>query len=182
MIDWTNSVPDSTKGHALPIRRTPASKPLDGIVTSYDLIGCFTHYWRGSTHPCQGQTCEACAEGQAYRWHAYMTAVDFHTNLHFIFECTAISAEFFTAFRDKYHSLRGCHFRATRWNSRPNGRILVRTKMADMAERTLPEPPDLKKCMAILWSLPTDDVETPYFDRQTNMKVVTTKPQDEDAA
>lgn len=172
MIDWSNQVPENSKGNALPIRRTPAGKPMEAIVTSFDLIGCFTHFWKGSTHPCQGEKCEACAEGQPYRWHAYMTAVDFFTNLHMIFECTAISAEFFTAFRERYASLRGCHFKATRWNSRPNGRILITTRMANLDERTLPEPPDLKKAMAILWSLPADDVQTPYFDRQTKMPII----------
>ncbi len=173
MIDWSNEVPEQSKGNSLPIRRTPTGKPLEAIVTSFDLIGCFTHYWRGSTNPCHGENCEPCGEGLPYRWHAYMTAVDFHSNMHMIFECTAISAEFFTAFRDKYHSLRGCHFKATRWNSRPNGRILITTRMADLAERTIPEAPDLKKAMAILWSVPAGDVKTPYYDRQTKMAVIT---------
>lgn len=172
MLDWTNQVPDNPRGNALPIRRTPANKLLEAIVTSYDLIGCYTHFWHGSTSPCTGRECRACQEGLPYRWHAYQTAVDFYTNLHMIFECTAMAAEFFTAFRDKYQSLRGCHFKATRWNSRPNGRILIRTMMADLAERTIPEAPDLKKSMAILWSLPADDVQTPYYDAQTRMQTI----------
>lgn len=172
MVDWSNEVPDSPKGNALPIRRTPAGKPMEAIITSYDLIGCFTHFYKGSTHPCEGEGCKAHAEGIPYRWHAYTTAVDFFTNLHFIFECTAISAEFLTAFREKFCTLRGCHFKATRWGGRPNGRILIRTKMADLAERALPEPPDLKKCMARLWSLSDDDVETPTYDPQTKMRVI----------
>jgi len=174
MIDWSNQVPKNPRGPALPIRRTPAGKRLEAIVTSFDLIGCFTHFYKGSTHPCTGDDCEAHAEGIPFRWHAYLTCVDFHTNLHMIFECTAISAEFFTAFREHYCSLRGCHFTATRWNARPNGRILIRTQMADLGERTLPEPPDLKKAMAILWSLPADDVQTEFYDRQTKMQTITT--------
>lgn len=173
MIDWSNDVPESSKGQALPIRRTPAGKPLEAIVTSFDLIGCYTHYWHGSTHPCQGDNCDPCLDGMPYRWHAYMSCVDFFTNLHMIFECTGMSAEFFTAFRDKYASLRGCHFKATRWNSRPNGRILIRCKMADLTERTIPEPPDLKKAMAILWSVKADHVQTPYFDPARKMPVIT---------
>lgn len=175
MPKWSNEIPESPRGPALPIRRTPAGKPMEAIVTSFDLIGCFTHFYKGQTVPCEGEDCPAHLEGIPFRWHAYMTAVDYHNNLHFIFECTAISAEFFTAFRSQYMSLRGCHFKATRWNNRPNGRILVRTKMADLAERTLPDPPDLQKAMAILWSLPIDDVSTPTFDPQTQMPVITTK-------
>jgi hypothetical protein len=88
-----------------------------------------------------------------------MTAVDAFTNLHFIFEVTALACEFLTAYRDHHGSLRGCHFKAKRWNNRPNGRILIQTKPADLNERQIPQPPDLKKCMAILWSLPEADVD-----------------------
>lgn len=179
MPNWSNKIPESPHGPALPIRRTPANKPMEAIITSHDLIGCFTHFWKGSTHPCEGENCGACQEGIPYRWHAYTSAVDCFTNLHFIFECTAMSAEYLTAHRDKFASLRGCHFKAIRWNNRPNGRILIRTKMADLAERQLPDSPDLKRCMAIIWSLPIDEVQTPFKDPQTNMPTVapTKKPE-----
>lgn len=178
MPDWSNQIPDDPRGQSLPIMRTPGHKPLEAIITSHDLIGCFTHFWKGSTHPCEGENCEACQDGTRYLWHAYTSAVDCFTNLHFIFECTAKSAEYLTAHRDKYASLRGCLFKAVRWHNRPNGRILIQTKMADLAERQLPDPPDLKKCMAIIWNIPTDDVQTPTYDQQTKMKTIaaTKKP------
>lgn len=174
MPKWSNEIPDDPRGPALPIRRTPARKPMEAIVTSFDLIGCFTHFYKGQTVPCEGEDCPAHQEGIPFRWHAYVTACDFFTHMHFIFECTAISAEFFTAFRDKYMSLRGCHFKATRWNNRPNGRILIRTQMADLDKLALPEPVDLKKCMAILWNLPMDDVDTDFYDQQTRMRIAGT--------
>ena len=159
MPNWSHDVPEQPRGQALPIRRTPAARPIEAIVTSPDLIGCYTHFFKGSTTPCAGSECEACQNGTSYRWHAYMTALDVFTNLHFIFECTALAAEFFTTYRDKQATLRGCHFKAKRWNNRPNGRILIQVKPADLGERQLPQPPDLKKCMAILWSLPEAEVE-----------------------
>jgi len=177
MPDWTSTVPEQPRGHALPIRRTPSSKPMEAIITSPDLIGTYTHFYKGSTSPCTGKDCEACMNGTPYRWHAYMTCVDVFTNLHFIFEVTALAAEFFTAYRDHHCTLRGCHFKSKRWNSRPNGRILIQTKPADLGERQLPNPPDLKKCMAILWSLPTDSVEDGIINPETRTQTVTAKPQ-----
>lgn len=158
MLNWSRDVPKDPRGNALPIRRTPASRPLQAIVTSPDLIGCYTHFHKGQTVPCTSPDCEACKEGLPFRWHAYMTAVDVFNHLHFIFEVTAIAAKTFTDYRDKHATIRGCQFIAKRWNNRPNGRILIQTKPADLGETLIPEPPDLKKAMAILWSLPADDV------------------------
>lgn len=169
MPKWTNDVPDQPRGHGLPIRRTPSTKPLEAIVSSDDLIGCYTHFWHGSTVPCNAPECDACKDGIPYRWHAYLSAVDAFTNLHFIFEITALGAEQFVAHRDIYNTLRGCYFRARRWNNRPNGRLLIQTKIADLKDRIIPNPPDLKKCMAILWNIPTDSVTTP--DRHPENKI-----------
>lgn len=177
MPNWTHDVPDEPRGHALPIRRTPSNRPLQAIITSPDLIGCYTHYWRGSTVPCQGETCPACSEGMPFRWHAYFSAVDVYNNLHFVMEVTAIAAKHFTDYRDLHGTLRGCHFIAKRWNNRPNGRILIQTKPADLAQHHLPNPPDLAKCMAIIWSLPADDVLTQNLSPENRTKQVTLRPQ-----
>jgi len=81
------------------------------------------------------------------------------TGLHFIFECTAQAAESFTDYRDANGSLRGCMFEARRMNQKANGRILVRTKPMDLKSNFIPQPPNLIKCLAILWNLPPDDLD-----------------------
>lgn len=175
MVDWTRDVPKEPRGNALPIRRTPAARPLQAIVTSPDLIGCYTHFYHGSTVPCTLPNCDAHAEGLPFRWHAYLSAVDVLNHLHFIFEVTALGAQAFTQYRDLHGTLRGCHFQARRWNNRANGRILIQTKPADLAEVQLPQAPDLRNCMAILWSLPADDVQTPDRSPENNMPRIVTK-------
>lgn len=175
MPKWTTEVPESTRGPAFPIRRTPASRPILAIVTSEDLIGCYTHFWQGSTVPCEGEGCEPCLNGMPYRWHAYMTAVDHQTALHFIFEVTALGAEYFTVYRDAHQSLRGCFFQAKRWNNRPNARILVQCKPADLNQVHLPPPPDLRKAMAILWSLPAPEVTVAGLHPETKVPTIRAK-------
>lgn len=153
MPTYSHNIPDQPSGHALPIRRTPAYGALTATVTTPDLIGCYTHYFHGRTTPCEKPNCDACNEGIPYRWHAYLAALDKKTALHFIFEVTAAGAEPFTTYRDHHGTLRGCLFQAQRWRQRPNGRILIQTKPADLTGILLPAPPDMVKCLATLWSL-----------------------------
>ena len=158
---WTNDVPKDPRGPAFQIVRTPAFKPLLAIVTCEDLVGCYTHFYHGRTVPCEGDNCPAHQEGIPYRWHAYLSAYDAKTSQHFLFECTAQSADAFTAYRDAYQTIRGCLFRATRMNQKTNGRIVIQTRPADLKGVNLPHPPALTKCLAILWSLPIGDVQAP---------------------
>lgn len=180
MPQWTREPPAEPRGPALPIRRTPAYKPMIAIVTSEDLIGCYTHFYKGHTVPCergartpnngdQNPECDACHDGIPYRWHAYLSAVDQADAVHIIFECTAQASEAFTTYRTAFGTLRGCIFEARRLNQRPNGRVIIRTKPADLAARRIPTAPDICKCMAIIWSKEDQDVTTNRLDpeRQT---------------
>lgn len=153
MPTYTNQPPKPDKGPALPIRRTPAYKPLIAISTAEDILGTYTHYYQGRTTPCEAPNCPACNDGIPFRWHAYLTAIDTDTGLHFIFECTAQAAEAFTTYRSAHGTIRGCQFKATRMHAKPNARIIIQTKPADLTERNLPQAPDLCAALAILWQL-----------------------------
>lgn len=161
MPTYTNTIPDPSRGPALPIRRAPAIGHLAAIITSEDLIGTNTHYYKGRTMPCELPNCEPHEKGIPYRWHSYCAAWEPKTGLHFIFECTAAGSEPFIQYRDHHGTLRGCFFSAKRWQQRPNGRILIQTKPADLTEFRIPNPPNLVQCLAILWSLPEDNLGAP---------------------
>lgn len=177
MPQFSHDVPDRPRGPALPIRRTPAKQPLDAIVTSSDLIGCYTHFYKGSTVPCEGDNCKAHQEGIPFRWHAYMTCVELRSNLHFLFEVTALAAVNFTAYRDIHNTIRGCQFRAERWNRRHNGRIIIQTKTASLGDRQLPPAPNLEKCLAVLWGLPAGNVTVKGLNPETQVGQVRTEPE-----
>jgi hypothetical protein len=160
MINWSNEIPDSPAGRPLPLRRTPAAGSFNAIVTSPDLTGTDTHYWGGRTVPCERPNCPACREGIGYRWHAYFGCLQAHTRAHILFEVTAQAAETFVAYRQAHGTLRGCLFSAQRWQRRPNGRVIIQTKPADLAQITLPPAPDVCAALAIIWGLSTADVHT----------------------
>lgn len=156
---WSNEVPTSPRGPALPLKRTPTGRPILALITSDDLIGCYTHFWGGHTVPCEGKNCEACFSGVPYRWHGYLAAVENGTHLHFIFECTAQAAETFKDFHKHNGSLRGALFEAKRLRSAPNSRVCIRLKPADLREQHLPQAPDLRLCMATIWGLKNGDAQ-----------------------
>ena len=158
MPNWSTDIPKSANGVALPVRRTPTSSALVGIVTSEDMLGCDTHFYGGHTVPCSRPDCKACNDGLPFRWHAYMAAIDQKSRLHFIFECTAQAADAFKTYREAHQRLRGCLFEARRWHSRPNGRVVIRTATADLTKLALPIAPDVRKCMAIVWQIADKDV------------------------
>lgn len=176
MPTYSNQIPDDPRGPALPIRRTPAFSKLRAIVTSDDLLGTYTHYYKGRTQPCERPDCEPCKNGMPYRWHAYFACEDLETALHFIFEVTATGAGPFIEYRDAQGTLRGCLFEATRWKNRPNGRILVRMKPADLTERRLLKPPNLEKCLAILWNYKDGAVDQTGFDPERKTRCLQTTP------
>jgi len=154
MPTFSNAPPPADKGTALPIRRTPPGPPTVGIITSNDLIGTNTHFYGGRTVPCESPQCKPCSEGHPYRWHSYIAAVDPKSHEQYILELTAAATHPIVAYRNAHHTLRGCKFRATRANWAKNSRVSIELKPADLTDVILPPPPQLDRCLAILWSLP----------------------------
>lgn len=206
---FSRDVPTDPRGPAFPILRTPAARPITAIITSPDLVGCFTHYFKGRTVPCegagcrlclQGKTptqgksgkpvhvvnkieipcdgppCDACHAGMPYRWHAYQSAFTTVEHLHCLFECTAQAAEVFTDYREAHGTLRGCLFQASRLHNKPNGRIIIQTKPADLTGVTLPKPPDIIKCLSILWGFSSDQVHAGTINPEKKTRNVTHNP------
>jgi len=158
MPRWTTAPPPDSRSGSLPLLRTPATRPLQGIITSPRLIGTDTHFFGGHTVPCERPNCKACLEGIPYRWHGYVAAYSIHSNLHFVFECTAQAATPLIEYQHDHGTLRGCRIEAYRWHKRPNGRVIIKCTTDATPLNVLPPPPDLTKIMAIIWSLPPQDV------------------------
>jgi len=158
MPRWSSTPPEDSSHGSLPMLRTPATTPLRAVITSPALLGCDTHFYGGHTVPCERPNCKACLEGIPYRWHAYMAAYSIHSNLHFIFECTAQAATPLIEYQRDHGTLRGCRIEAYRWHKRPNGRVVINATTDATPLNVLPPAPDLLKVMAIIWSLPPQNV------------------------
>lgn len=159
MPHWSNDPPRHDEQPALPLRRTPANGCIVAFITTDDLIGCDTHFWQGKTMPCERPDCPACQKGVPFRWHGYLGCSNPVDRSAFLFEMTARAADSFKQYRSSYGSLRGAKFRASRWKSAPNARILIEIKPGDIPPESLPPAPDVVACMSIIWELPRPDVQ-----------------------
>jgi hypothetical protein len=161
MPHWSNQPPADPRGNSLPLTRTPAAKQLRGIITSPDLLGCITHFWKGRTLPCESPHCEACTEGMPWRWHAYLGLFLPETRQHVLFECTAQVAEKLVTYRTAHGSLRGVGLLASRPSRRPNGRVAILRWTPDVDPDSLPDPPNIVAALAVIWNIPTAQLSVP---------------------
>lgn len=159
MPNWLNHPPEDDCCCPYRIRRTPCGGYLQGIVLSDDLLGCNTHFYRGRTMPCEAPNCSACIEGVAWRYHSYLACVQYDTNVAFVLELTAQASDSFLTYKKTHGTLRGCLFRAQRATPRPNGRVLIQTKPADLSSRALPDAPDLIKLLCHIWNIPSPEMK-----------------------
>lgn len=153
MFQFQKSPPADPRGNSLPLMRTPTNKPIQGIVTSSEMVGTRTHYYRGRTIPCDDTDCPACTDGIPWRWHGYVSVYSPGSHKTVLFELTAKAAEPLTQYFAAYGTLRGCEIIAKRANMSPNSRVLLQTKPADLEKITLPAEPNLLEALSIIWNI-----------------------------
>lgn len=155
---WQTTPPDTPTGNGLPILRTPAGREIQAAVTCHEVLGCPTHYYQGRTIPCEEPDCPPCKEGNPWRWHGWVTAINHQSGHQFLFEFTAQASEPFTQWFKEYGSLRGCLFRAKRLGHRSNSRVHLTTKPLDMTKHPLPDAPNVRKLLSVIWGIPYTEI------------------------
>lgn len=154
MPTWRRDLPTEKKHMGFDLRRTPQASPLHAIVTCEDLLVCDTHFWHGRTQPCERPDCQACNESTPYRTHVYLSAFDPKRHEHFLFECTAHAAKPLDEYRQANKTMRGCIFHACRPKMTRNSKVIIQTATANLANVTLPDPPNLILALSVIWRLP----------------------------
>jgi len=163
MPTWTTKPDPSRDGHTYRIVRTPAHGTLNAVVTSTDLVGCYTHYHHHRTIPCEDSPdCPACKEGLPYRWHGYVSAVLIPTWEPVILEVTSAAGAALITCYEATGNLRGVQLAAHRPSGKPNGRVLMALKPTDPARIRLPEPPNVQQILCRIWSVPYNQPRQPY--------------------
>ncbi len=166
MYNFSHEIPEDPRGNSLPLMRCPTNKPISGIVTSDDLIGTNTHYYRGRTIPCDTESCPACSEGFPWRWHSYVSLYSVSSHRTVLFEMTARAAEPLKVYRDAYGTLRGCRLTAKRSNSSPNSQVNIQTQRADLQEIALPAEPNLLEALSIIWNIELPSISVAGIEKQ----------------
>lgn len=154
MPHWSNEPPEKANGQAFRIVRTPPAKPVNGIITCTDLVGCCTHFVKNRTVPCEGQDdCSWCDAGHSWRWHGYVSCVLTESFEHVLFECTAQASDTFKNYYNHYNTLRACKFKAHRPTGRLNGRVHIQCTHCDEMRTRLPDPLDVQRILCHIWNV-----------------------------
>jgi len=158
MYNFSRTPPPDPRGNSLQIRRTPAGQFFKGIITTDDVIGTATHFYKGRTTPCANEDCDACSNGVPWRWHFYAGLYCPNTKSHCLFEMTAKAVEPLKTYRMAHGTLRGCQMTARRVNSSPNARVMITTGVADLEKTPIPKSPHLLEALSILWNIPLNEI------------------------
>jgi len=155
MPTFSHTPPQRGTDFALTLVRVPAGPGRKGIITSTNLVGCYTHWWGGRTQPCEDANCSACKEGMPRRWHAYLAAWTPSPAFHYLLELTRNSIESLMEYHAAQGTLRGCWYEARRAGPARNSRLRLTCRPADLNGLALPQEPNTIACLAIIWSLPS---------------------------
>jgi len=157
MVEWSNRPIEGLIQNTFDIVRTPPKPPLTLIVTSTEAFGKPVHFWMGRSTPClYPEFCEPCEKGRAYRWRAYLAAIESKSQDHVIWECTAPIHLKLSKVVQEIGSLRGCKLICSRIGGRENGRLAVQVFRPQQVPDGLPKAPDVRQVMEHVWTRKLD--------------------------
>jgi hypothetical protein len=153
MIQWSDRPRNPSPTYGYRLMRVPPNRQMLATIVTGKPIGTNTHYYKGRTTPCAGPTCEACALGLQYRWHAYLAILIAETRETAILELTAQAAEQLDAAAAENGTLRAVEALFDRPSHRPNGRVRIVYRPGRVSEDRLPKEPDLARIMTHIWGM-----------------------------
>jgi len=151
MTNWTATPLNGEQRPAHRLIRIRPGKPASGIITSLNLIGCYVHYWRGRTTPCQESKCPACKENQAARWYGWFSLWSPKTHEHVIAEITSACVDAFAAYALTHGQLRGAKVTLARATAKQNARLIAILEESAISPDILPPPLDVQTTLEKMW-------------------------------
>lgn len=151
--NWSDRPPAPTEFAGLRLIRVAAGSRAAGICLSQNLIGCYTHYTRRRTIPCEGAGCQFCEDSGPPRWHGYVALQSLANKTVAVLELTALAAVPLADYLDRQGTLRGARIDATRTGSRANAPVTATVQPADIDLRQLPREPNVRRFLEILWDV-----------------------------
>jgi len=150
----------------IPITRCPPKGIGPLIILSSDVIGCHLHYWRGRSTPCQGENCEACADGQIPRWRGYLIVMNPKGDEKIMMEITAAAVPPIDVYFSEHGTLRNALLYLKRVGMKPNGKLLSKIETSARTLASLPAEPNLSNLLLRMWGMNTAEKNSPEIQRK----------------
>lgn len=137
----------------LRLERVPPKGRLDGIITSTNWVGAYTHYAAGRTRPCTGSDCRWCGPDTSRRWHCYCGLLIPAAGRHIILELTHLASEPIIERAATAAGIRGSHWRFVRSGPSVNSRVEAWPQTPPAVPVALPKAPALEELLKIIWGI-----------------------------
>lgn len=147
-----------------PILSPKPDAPVSALITSDQVLTCYTHYRDKVTKPClRHPGCPGCVARMARRWKGFLCVVSKMTGRSCIAELTAGAVESCPALMDRNRSLRGWELSLTRRGRATNAPVTasIRDARSVNGKDHLPPAFDLVASLFHLWGL--DGADSDYL-------------------
>lgn len=141
--------------------RVGRSEKIRTIVLSPQLVGVWTHYFRGRSCPHEEPTCPACDARNARRWYGYLACWNTATDTRFLLELTPQAAEILLDYQAKKKSLRGLEIFVRRTGDKPNSPCETIIPKEQQSHLALPGDFNVREALMIIWGLAAPDPADP---------------------
>lgn len=152
-LRWTHRPMEADLPVRYPLRRVGAKGLEPVVVLSGDVLGIYTHFFRGRTHPCMENACEACKANHAPRWHGYLWVYNPRNEAMGILEITAAAITPLDKWFKQHRTLKGVSIKCDRVPKRPNGRLYIHCSESGYNSKDLPTPDSLKKILLNIFGM-----------------------------
>lgn len=159
MSEWCSRPNREPDQPMLQLKRCPTGKGLTAIVTGDDLVGHYTHYWRGRTTICRKTGCEPCSQSRTPRWYGFLDVWSPSTNAIAMFELTPTCIEPIDRYLAAHGTLRGSKITIQRATAKVNSRLICTIEESQFSPSAIPPAVDLKRHLAKMWELPFETME-----------------------
>lgn len=156
MRAWTNRPDrDPTTLH-LDILRARPGKAYSGVSMATDVVGAYTHYWRGRTVLCTTPNCDACHAQRKARWYGYIPLWEPDTDRRVLLEITAACLDAIDAYIASNDTLRGARVTVRRANNKINSKIIATLTHAGLTDGRIPTEPPTRQLLERMWEIETN--------------------------
>lgn len=150
---WQRRPDDDEMSLRYELYRVPARGAKGLIILSHDVLGAYTHWWRGRTNPCTGENCSACAEGNRRRWHGWFMTLAPQQRRQLIFEVTAAGAAAVDAYFKEHRTLRGAVITALRVPAKENGKLILSLAKSSLQSQEIPKAAKIEDLLLKIWDM-----------------------------
>ena len=126
------------------------------------VIGVWTHWMGGTTHPClrPGGVCPGCGEKASRRWKGCLWGWSYAHRRDALLELPADTVRLTVQLRDSAVDLRGATLTCRRVGPHSNSVVTCEVKLGDQRDQRSTEPPDVLAALMRRWGLGEYDPPT----------------------